>query len=213
MATKKCGVIYDDHDEEEMGDAEYKNYKMKVKDQVVVKLANVPGARFWKVTNDCKSANGHCYHLWSKDTSGFNPKKGGRAFTAYFRMQGWTQQNTPSNFALPDVDFYAAISFLHLTPNAIDLSDEIQEMMNHVAMMSKSAKVNAKSSAYDPDSMSLDACKKPDNWENPKQGNLWKQAIMKEIENLKNFDVFTIISLSSVRERPSGTNVFLIVTE
>jgi len=36
-ATKKCGVIYEDHDEEGMGDAEYKNYKMKVKDQVVVK--------------------------------------------------------------------------------------------------------------------------------------------------------------------------------
>jgi len=78
-------------------------------------------------------------------------------------MQGSTQRKTPSNIALPDVDFYAAISFLHLMPNAIDLSDKIQGMINRVATMSKSAKVNAKSSAYDPDSMSLDKCKKPDN--------------------------------------------------
>jgi len=46
--------------------------------------------------------------------------------------------------------------------------------------------------------MSLDACKKSDNWEYPKQGNSWKQAIMNEIDNLKKFDVFKIIPLSSV---------------
>jgi len=37
--------------------------------------------------------------------------------------------------------------------NAVDLSDEIQEMISHAAMMSKRAKVNANSSAYDPDPM------------------------------------------------------------
>jgi len=76
--------------------------------------------------------------------------------------------------------------------NTVDLSDVIQEMISHAAMMSKRAKVNANSSAYDPDPMSLDACKKPDNWEYPKQRNSWKQ----EIDNLKKFDV--IIPLSSV---------------
>ena len=60
-------------------------------------------------------------------------------------------------------------------------------------MMSKRAKVNAKLSAYDPDPMSLDACKKSDNWEYPKQGNSWKQAIMNEIDNSRKFDVFKII--------------------
>jgi len=65
-------------------------------------------------------------------------------------------------------------------------------------MMSKRAKVNAKLSAYDPDPMSLDACKKLNNWENPEQGNSWKQAIINEIDYLKKCDVFKIIPLSSV---------------
>jgi len=58
--------------------------------------------------------------------------------------------------------------------NAVDLSDEIQGMISHAAVMSKRAKVNKKLSAYDPDPMSQDACKKSDNWEYPKQGNSWK---------------------------------------
>ena len=114
-------------------------------------------------------------------------------------------RKTPSSIAPPDVDFYAAISSSHLIPNAVDLSDEIQGMISHAAMMSKRAKVNSKLSAYDPDPMSLDACKKSVNWEYPRQGNSWKQAIMNEIENLKKFDVFKIIPLSSV---PSGAKIF-----
>jgi len=83
-------------------------------------------------------------------------------------MQGSNQRKTPSNIAPPDVDIYAAIGSSHLMPNAVDLSDEIQGMISHAATMSKSAKLNAKLSAYDPDPMSLDACKKSDNWEYPK---------------------------------------------
>jgi len=118
-------------------------------------------------------------------------------------------RKTPSSIAPPDVDFYAAISSSHLMPNAVDLSDEIQGTTSHAAMMSKRAKVNAKLSAYNPDPISLDACKKSDNWEYPRQGNLRKQAIMNEIDNLKKFDVFKIIPLSNV---PSGTKIFSIVT-
>jgi len=40
-AANKYDVVYDDCDEEEMGEAEFEIYKMKVKDQVVAKLANV----------------------------------------------------------------------------------------------------------------------------------------------------------------------------
>ena len=94
-------------------------------------------------------------------------------------------------------------------PNAVDLSDHIQGMTSHAAMMSRRAKVNAKLSAYDPDPLSLDACKKSENWDAPKQGNSWRQAIMNEIDNLKKFDVFKVVSLSSV---PSGTKIFSIVT-
>ena len=119
------------------------------------------------------------------------------------------QRKTLSSIAPPDVDFYAAISSSHLMPNAMHRSNEIQGMISHSAMMSKRAKVNAKLSAYDPDLMSLIACKKSVNWEYPKQGNSWKQAIMNEIDNFKRFDVFTIILLSSV---PSGTKIFSIVT-
>ena len=94
-------------------------------------------------------------------------------------------------------------------PNAVDLSDEIQKIISHAAMICKRAKVNTKLSAYDPDPMSLDAYKKSDSWEYPQQGNTWKQAIMNEIDNLKKFDVFKIRPLSSV---PSGTKIFSIVT-
>ena len=139
-------------------------------------------ARIWKDANDCNCAIGHCYHPWSKNTSGFNPQQGGEAFAADFQMQESSMWKTPSSIAPPDVDLYAAISSSHLMPNAVDLSDEIQGMISHVAMMSKRAKVNAKLSAYDPDPMSLDACKKWVNWEYPRQRNSWKQAIMNEIE-------------------------------
>ena len=86
-AANKYDVVYDDHDEEEMGEADFEIYKMKVKDQIVAKLANVQSARIWKDATDCNCAIGRCYHPWSKNTSGFNPKEGGGAFAADFRMQ------------------------------------------------------------------------------------------------------------------------------
>jgi len=56
-AVNKYDVVYDDYDEEEIGEAEFEIYKMKVKDQVVAKLANVQSARFWKDANDCNCAS------------------------------------------------------------------------------------------------------------------------------------------------------------
>jgi len=83
-------------------------------------------------------------------------------------MQESSMRKTPSSIAPPDVDFYAAISSSHLMPNAV--LDKIQGMISHAAMMSKRAKLNEKLSAYDPDPMSLDACKKSVNWEYPSKG-------------------------------------------
>jgi hypothetical protein len=100
-AANKYDVVYDDYDEEEMGEADFEIYKMKVKDQVVVKLANAQNARIWKDANDCNCAIGHCYHPWSKNTSGFNPKEGGAAFVADVRMQESSMRKTPSSIALP----------------------------------------------------------------------------------------------------------------
>ena len=139
-AANKYNVVYDDYDVEEMGEAEFEIYKMKVKD-LIVKLANVQSARFRKHANGCNCATGHYYYPWSKDTSRFSPKEGGGAFAADFRMQGSNQQKTPSSIAPPDVDFYVAISSSHLMPNAVDLSNKIQGMISHAAMMSKQAKV------------------------------------------------------------------------
>jgi len=51
--------VYDDYDKEEICGDEFEIYKMKVKDQVIVKLANEQSARFWKDANDCKCASGH----------------------------------------------------------------------------------------------------------------------------------------------------------
>ena len=124
-AANKYDVMYDDYDEEEMGEADFEIYKMKVKDQVVAHLANVHSARIWKDANDCNCVIGHCYHPWSKNTSAFNPQEGGAAFAADFRMQESSMRTTPSNISPPDVDFYAAISYSHLMPNAVDLSDEM----------------------------------------------------------------------------------------
>jgi len=86
-ADNKYDVVYDNYDEEEMGEAEFEIYKMKVKDQIVANLANVQSARFWKDANDCNCCIGHCYHLWSKDTSGFNPKEGGEHLQPTFRCK------------------------------------------------------------------------------------------------------------------------------
>ena len=86
----------------------------------------------------------------------------------------------------------SALHTLCLTPLIFRM--RFRGMISHVVMMSKRAKVNAKLSAYDPDLMSLDACKKLNNWENSKQSNSWKQAIMNDIDNLK-FDLFKIIPL------------------
>jgi len=96
-AANKYDVVYDDYDEEETGEAEFEIYKMKVKDQVVAKLANVQSARFWKDANDCNCANGHCYHSWSKDTSRFNPNEGGAAFVADLQMQRSNQRREPES--------------------------------------------------------------------------------------------------------------------
>jgi len=57
-------------------------------------------------------------------------------------MQRSNQRKTPSNIAPPDVHFYVAISSSYLMPNAVDLSDEIQGMISHDAMMSRRAKVS-----------------------------------------------------------------------
>jgi len=78
--------VYDDYDEEEIGEAEFEIYKVN-KDQVLAELANVQSARFWKDANKYNCANRLFYRPWSKDTSGCNPKRVGGAFTDDFRRK------------------------------------------------------------------------------------------------------------------------------
>ena len=78
-------------------------------------------------------------------------------------------------------------------PNAVDLSNEIQGMISHAAMMKgvrKWSKIERLWSWRD-----VTGCMQAIN---PKHDNSWKQAIMNEIDNLKKFNVFKIIPLSSV---------------
>ena len=106
-----------------------------------------------------------------------------------FQNGGIQKHQTPSGIPPVDVDFYAAISFSHLMPNAVNLSDEIQNMNSHAAMLSKQHKTNPKMSAYTLDPISVEECKKSEDWSAPQQGNSWKQTIMSKIDNLVKFKV------------------------
>jgi len=93
-------------------------------------------------------------------------------------------------------------------PNAVNLSDEIQNMNSHAAMLSKQHKTNPKMSAYTLDPISVEECKKSEDWSAPQQGNSWKQTIMSKIDNLLKFKVFNTISLSDV---PFSSKIFPII--
>ena len=97
-AANKYDVVYDDYDEEKLGEDDLEIYKMKVKDQLVAKLANIQSAHILKDANDCNCAIGHL-NRWSKNTSGFNTEEGGGAFAADFRMQESSMRKTPSSIA------------------------------------------------------------------------------------------------------------------
>ena len=94
-AAHKYYVVYDDYVKEEIGEAEFEIYKMKVKDQLVVKFDNVQSARFWKDANDGNFASGHCHHSCSKDTHKWiQPKRRGGSICSRFlgRISGRHRQ-------------------------------------------------------------------------------------------------------------------------
>jgi len=74
--------------------------------------------------------------------------------------------------------------------------------------MTANKKKNVKMSAYPPHPLNIPECQSSDNWSNPTQGNSWYDAIMSEIGNLRKFNVFEVIPISSL---PSGKRLFSIV--
>jgi hypothetical protein len=92
-------------------------------------------------------------------------------------------------------------------PNVVDTDNPIQGMLSHVAMMSSKKKA-LKLSSYEADPITVDDCLRSKNWETPKVGNSWKDAILNEIGILMKFKVFDVISWQDV---PTGERVWQIV--
>jgi len=147
-----------------MGEKDFEKYSLDIDKQAVAHLAQLHGDWWWKNCNNCNCSHANCYHPWAKETPDFNPKTYPVGTSAEFRMEGSKNRKTPSGILPVDVDFYAAISFSHLMPNAVNLSDEIQGMNSHAAMSSKRQKTNSKMSTYALDPISVEGCKKSEDW-------------------------------------------------
>jgi hypothetical protein len=95
---------------------------------------------------------------------------------------------------------YAACHSPETMPNVVDTDNSIQGMLSGAAMM-RSKKNAQKLSAYEADPITVDDCLRSKNWETPKAGNSWTDAILNEIGNLMKFKVFDVISWQDV---PTG---------
>jgi hypothetical protein len=132
----------------------------------------------------------------------------------------WTARQTSPNLALGNwirypissreppliPEYYAACHFSETMPNVVD-TDPIQRMFSHAATMSSKKKAQ-KLTAYEADPITVDDCLRSKNWETPKAGNSWKDAILNEIGNLMKFKVFDVISWQDV---PTGERVWQVV--
>ena len=104
-------------------------------------------------------------------------------------------------------EYYAANHFPEFMPDVVDIDNPIQGMLSHAAMMSSKKKAQ-KRGAYEPDPITVDDCVKSINWESPKAGNSWRDAILNEIGNFMKFKVFDVIAWENV---PTGERVWQIV--
>jgi len=204
----KYDIAYDHNDSQEMGEKNFEKYDLDIDKQAVAHLAQLHGDRLRKNCFDCNCSRANYYHPWAKETAEFNPETYPVGSTADFRMEGSRKRKTSSCIPPVDIDFYAAISFSHQKPNAVNVSDEIQGMDSHATMSSKRHKTNSKMSAYALDPISVEECKKSEDWSASQQGIFWKQAIISEIDNMLKFKVLNIISLSIV---PFGSKIFPII--
>jgi hypothetical protein len=86
--------------------------------------------------------------------------------------------------------------------DVVNTADPIQGMLSHAAMMS-SRKKTQKLIVYESDPTTVDDCIKSKNWETPEAGNSLKEAILNEIGNLLNFEVFDVIAWEDVSSTES----------
>jgi hypothetical protein len=200
-------VAYDDNDSEEMTEIQFTRYSADVRHQKQAHLAQFGGTK-WQPKPECNCANSHCYHPWAKDTPHFDPNhKTGICMKAGIRMEESKSRKTPSMVPPLIPEYHAAMTFPDLMPDAVDLENDIQGMLSW-AVMAANKKKNIKMSAYPPDPLNIPECQSSENWSNPTQGNSWYEAIMSEIGNLRKFNVFEVIPLSSL---PTGKRLFSIV--
>jgi len=209
-SANKYDVVYDDNDCEEMSESEFAHYSMPPKAQAKAHIARIGGDQWWKELSSCNCAEGHCYHPWANNTPHFNPsdsrksvaKSGIRKANASEEERHYPSKEPP---LIPE--YYAANHFPEVMPDVVDVDNPIQGMLSHAAMMSSKKKAQ-KRSAYEPDPITVDDCLKSNNWESPKAGNSWKEAILNEIGNLMKFKVFDVIAWENV---PTSERVWQIV--
>ena len=209
-SSNKYDVVYDDNDSEEMSESQFKHYSLPPKAQAKAHIARIGGDQWWKELSSCNCAEGHCYHPWANNTPHFSPsdskksvaKSGIRKLNASEGERHYPSKEPP---LIPE--YYAASYFSEFMPNVVDIDSPIQGMLSHAAMMSSKKKVQ-KRSAYEPDPITVDDCVKSNNWDSPKAGNSWKDAILNEIGNFMKFKVFDVIAWENV---PTGERVWQIV--
>ena len=190
--SHKYDIMYDDNDSEEMSEREFAHYSLPPKAQAHAHIARLGGDYGGKECTSCNRAEGHCYHPWSKDTPHFNP--------SYNKMNiaksGIRKLDTSEGkFLFPSKvpplipEYYAACHFPETMPDVVETGNPIQGMLSHAAIMS-SKKRAQKLSAYEADPITVDDCLRAKNWETPKAGNSWKDAIINEMGNLMKFNFF-----------------------
>ena len=75
-------------------------------------------------------------------------------------------------------EYYAACHFPETMPDVVETDNPIQGMLSNAAMLSSKKKAQ-RLSAYEPDPITVEDCLNSKNWDSPKAGNSWKDAILK----------------------------------
>jgi hypothetical protein len=190
--SHKYAIMYDDNDSVEMSEREFAHYSLPLKAQAHAHIARLGGDYGGKECTSCNCAEGLCYHPWSKDTPHFNPsdKKMNIAKSGIRKLD-----TSEGKFLFPSKvpplipEYYAACHFPETMPDVVETGNPIQGMLSHAAIMS-SKKRAQKLSAYEADPITVDDCLRAKNWETPKAGNSWKDAIINEMGNLMKFNFF-----------------------
>ena len=207
----KYDIAYADNDSEEFSEKDFERYRLSPQEQKMAHLAKFGGDKLRLNHFACNCAQDHCYHPWAQSTPGFSSSDLKNGTTMFARSAGMRTRSgdrrMPSNKVPYAVEYHAAAMCAHVMPDVVTNQDPIQSMTSYASMIGARSKAT-KMSAYKPDPMTVDECKKSPEWEVAREGNSWKEAILNEIGNLRKYNVFDIIKLEDV---PSGAQIFQII--